>query len=53
MLELTSETEDYRIELERRLNPPTLELSESQIKHQKLMLESKENEAKRIKGWEI
>lgn len=53
MVELTSDNEEYRIVLERVLNPPTTLPSEFEIKNQKLMLENKENEAKRIKGWQI
>lgn len=53
MVELTSDNEEYRIVLERVLNPPTTLPSEFEIQNQKLMLENKENEAKRIKGWQI
>nr|WP_312822347.1 hypothetical protein [Acinetobacter oleivorans] len=53
MMELTSGNEEYCIQLERVLNPlPTLP-SELEIKHQKLALEHKEKEGKRIKGWQI
>lgn len=53
MVELASDNEEYRIVLERVLNPPTTLPSEFEIQNQKLALENKENEAKRIKSWQI